>query len=107
MSKHFEDELEILMLHNPRGGKPQKIGATLWTPLQPKGSVVEISELKEDTTMRFHLGYCSCGNKIVTGEKRALILIKTLKQKLGIDSDEVLEVKILKHVLAHGRETGC
>lgn len=95
----MKENLEMLMLKNPRGGRPQRIGATVWTRLEPRGSTVEISDVREDTTMKFHLGYCQCGNKIVAGEKRALILIKVLQEKLGIGSVEELQAKILKEVM--------
>lgn len=99
MPKHFEDELEILLLTNPNGGKPQQVGKTYWVGWQPGSqspeSVVEISAIKEDTSKRFHLGYCKCGMKITAGEKRALVLIKTMQRLLGIRTEEELDAKVL------------
>jgi len=99
MPKNYDEELEMLMLHNPRGGKPQKIGATVYLGLQPPNSTIDISEIKEDTSRRFHLGYCPCGRKITAGEKRALILIKTLAKFLNIWGDEEVDAKMLKHIM--------
>lgn len=96
---HFEDELEVLMLQNPKGGKPRKIGSTLILNMNPHEKVVDISEVREDTSMRFHLGYCPCGSKIAAGEKRALLIIKTLCDKLGIDSFEDLQSTILSKIM--------
>lgn len=95
----MDDELEFLMLQNPRGGRPQKIGASIYVPLEPKNSLVEISEITESSVMRFHLGYCACGKKIVAGERRALVLIKKLQDKLGIHSLEDLQTQLLAKVM--------
>lgn len=97
--KNYEDELEILMLHNPRGGRPQKPGATVFTQLEPKNSWQDLSEIREDTSMRMHLGYCQCGIKKTIGEKRGLLLIKILVDKLGVTSIEDLEARVLRHVM--------
>jgi hypothetical protein len=103
VQKHFEDELEILMLTNPRGGKPQQMGRTYWigmqTGCQSPEDVVEISAIREDSSKRFHLGYCKCGMKISAGEKRALVLIKTMQKILGIATEEQLDAKILSGMM--------
>ncbi len=103
--QHYEDELEVMMLHNPRGGKPKKVGAMLnsYTPFQMKTNTVEISSLKEDNSIRFHLGYCRCGLNIIAGEKRALVMIKELMRGLHIHTIEDLEAEILRKVMGNSR----
>jgi hypothetical protein len=69
------------------------------TGCQSPEDVVEISAIREDSSKRFHLGYCKCGCKIAVGEKRALVIIKTMQKKLGITTDEQLDAKILSGLM--------
>lgn len=105
-----DDEFELLMLTNPRGGKPQQIGKAVWMGYQPGSqrpdTAVDVSTIKEDTTKRFHLGYCKCGSKILAGEKRALVIIKTMQRILGIKTEEELDAKILSGVMENTYRRG-
>lgn len=100
MTNKYEDELEVLMLHNPRGGRPQKIGVPVYLSLEPPQTVVEISSVKEDTSTRFFLGYCHCGKKLTAGEKRALIMMDRLARRLNIESMDDLQARLLKQVMS-------
>lgn len=101
MKKDFENELEVLMLNNPRGGRPQTIGTSIYLPLERnKNAIVDISKVEEETSVRFFLGYCHCGDKLVAGEKRALVMIDRICRRLGIDSMDDLQSRILKQVMS-------
>lgn len=71
---------EILINRNPRGGRPQGFGKTIFVGLDRPESLFEVSEVKESLSRRFFLGYCPCGRKCVIGDSRASILMQILKQ---------------------------
>lgn len=99
--KNYEDELEVLMLHNPLGGKPKKIGSTVILGLEKATMAIDMSEIKEDGSIRFHCGYCHCGRKSTIGEKRALILIKTLMERLGLHTKNDIEARMLNLIISY------
>lgn len=70
------EEDEILYDANSNGGRPKKVGGSVWKdPNQ-----VEISSVGEDSSLRLHLGYCRCGRRIVAGSKRAGYLRDALER---------------------------
>lgn len=73
---------ELLQSRNPNGGRPMRIGQTVFLSLERDG-VVDVSQVKEEIEQRFHLGYCVCGKKIVIGRKRAEI-VSSMFHKYGI-----------------------
>ncbi|MFZ6014817.1 MAG: hypothetical protein ACOYUZ_00460 [Patescibacteria group bacterium] len=75
---YYEEGLdEIAMLHNPRGGKPMEIGSRTWL----KDRDIQIEEVKEFSRYMYHLGYCTCGRRIVIGDKRAQLIVNALAKK--------------------------
>lgn len=83
MNDHEHDEM--LLFHNPKGGRPQKIGKLIW-----KGpDQHEINQIREESQIRFFLGYCpGCGIKNVIGQRRAEVLFKALKRQ-GITEPKI------------------
>jgi hypothetical protein len=93
--QHHEDGLdEVLLMHNPKGGRPQRIG-TIAPSKQLDPTSVDISEIREASTIRYHLGYCSCSRRIVVGYERARVFV-TLLEKHGI---QPVRVRFREHVL--------
>lgn len=93
MPTYYEDEFdEILMAHNPTGGRPLKIGGIVWSD---KEKVLDVTRVEENVIRRFMLGYCTCGKKIVIGYKRAEYLASLFK-KQGIDVQSLREPIRLK-----------
>jgi hypothetical protein len=79
--KYYEEELdEMLLAHNPNGGRPQTIGSILW-PSEDRDGVTEVSVIKEDSALRYMLGYCLCGRKVVIGQKRAGVLAEVFRRR--------------------------
>lgn len=76
--KNHEYE-EIVITHNPRGGRPQRLGATILKTMEPQDSLFEVKEISSSQVMRIHLGYCPCGRKVVADENRAIALLEALK----------------------------
>jgi hypothetical protein len=95
MSRIFEEDTELILHRNPKGGKPQKIGATVSTR-DPYVQLYEISDIKEDCSLRYFLGYCACGRKVVAGEKRVLILMRYILATMRIESFEVLRERVME-----------
>lgn len=68
---------EILLAQSPRGGRPMKVGKqTFWK----RDTDMDISQVKEVTETRYHLGYCTCGKAIKAGHRRAEILVGILQR---------------------------
>ena len=80
MQPHEDGLDEVLMLHNPKGGRPQRVGKMVFLGMEPTGGFQEVSDLKEETEIRYNLGYCVCSRKIVIGRKRAMILAERFRQ---------------------------
>lgn len=72
---------ELLFGHNPNGGRPMHIG-TLIPGLQPNQT--DVSSCEEETQIRYFLGYCNCGHRIVIGPKRAEVIAEMF-HKRGIE----------------------
>lgn len=70
---------EIVINHNPRGGRPQRPGTTIHKSMEPQDSLFEVKEISSSQVMRIHLGYCQCGRKVVADENRAIALLEALK----------------------------
>lgn len=107
MQNVYEEELdELLMSRNPLGGRPQGIGSLVFN--DPDGQkTYEVSQIKENSTQRFLLGYCFCGRKVVIGEKRASMLLAALKRR-GIEERRLsvpLRVKLARSLVS-GLSTG-
>lgn len=88
---------EILMETNPRGGRPMGLGTLLF-----RGSdTVDVSRVDEATTVRYHLGYCACGRRIVVGRERAAAIVAALRKRgLLADPDrEPFRVRLGKRLL--------
>lgn len=83
---YYEEELdEMLLAHNPMGGRPQKIGQVIF---EDGNKCFEISRVEEETCKRYALGYCGCGKKVVIGERRAEVLMEVLR-KNGIKQKSI------------------
>ncbi len=90
---------EVVMFHNPKGGRPMAIGQT--TFLQEGDA--EVSEIREESQIRYHLGYCTCSRAIKVGHKKALVLASMLEKK-GIKPIRVkrsLRLRLLRTLLPH------
>jgi len=68
---------ELLLLHNPKGGRPMQIGRRIFGKRETD---VEISCVREESRTVYHLGNCQCGRSIVVGHKRAEILLDCLER---------------------------
>lgn len=94
----YTEEGEMLMNHNPKGGRPMRTGAFA----MKRGSDVDISEIREDSQIRYHLGYCQCSRAIKVGHLRAEMLVAAL-EKRGIEPPKrrfTLRERIAKRLLA-------
>lgn len=96
----YEDLDEVLMYQNPKGGRPQMIGKMLLTGLEK--AISEANDLKEETQIRYHLGYCTCSKKIVIGEKRARLFMEALNRNRFVMEKERVPIKVkLARFLIH------
>lgn len=91
----YEEELdEVLMSQNPKGGRPQKIGSRVYLSLERATGFSEADSLKEETQIRYCLGYCACSRKIVMGEKRARLLLEALKREGIVHEERKIPVRL-------------
>ena len=67
---------EIIQDHNPRGGRPMKMGRLVFD-----ASGVPVTELAEISCIKYHLGYCKCGARIVICPEQADRLIRIFQRK--------------------------
>lgn len=75
---YYEDGLdEIALIHNPKGGRPALVGQLCHTT----GTEIDIEQIKEDVTFRYHVGYCTCGKRLVIGPKRAELVARALAKR--------------------------
>lgn len=89
---YFEEGLdELLHLHNPNGGRPMKIGQFV----APAESAISVNHCEEQETVRYFMGYCNCGKKIVIGAKRAETVARMF-QKRGITPKEDKTKSVVK-----------
>lgn len=80
-NQYYEDGLdELLMSHNPTGGRPKRIGSVIFAD-DDRQSTYEVDQIKEETSIRYMLGYCVCGRKIIAGEKRAAVLAAAFEKR--------------------------
>jgi hypothetical protein len=98
---YYEEGLdELLLLHNPTGGRPMATGQTVM--LKPHDT--DVTAVHEVSEIRFHLGYCSgCGRRVVIGYNRADHLAAALKKR-GVDGtvDKIPAlVRLAKFLLKH------
>jgi len=91
----FDDEL--LLARNPNGGRPQKLGSMI---VDREKHTFDVKGVLEETFIRYHLGYCNCGRKIMIGPKRAMYLVQILKKNgLGESPKIPLRVWLARVVL--------
>jgi len=81
MNNHETEE--IILNHNPRGGRPQRVGTTVFKGLDRPESLFEVREISSSRVIRIHLGYCACGRKVVADEGTATVLLQAL-QRIGL-----------------------
>lgn len=82
---YYEEGLdEIALIHNPKGGRPALVGQLC----HKTGAETDIEEIKEEVAFRYHVGYCTCGKKLVIGPRRAKELVRLMARK-GIRADRV------------------
>ncbi len=75
---YYEEGLdEIALIHNPKGGRPSSIGQLC----HKTGAETDIQEIKEEVVFRYHLGYCTCGKKLVIGPRRAQEIARKLNKR--------------------------
>lgn len=70
------DDVSLLDKGPNRPGRPMELGNTAWK----KNDQTEISNFKEESSIRFHLGYCMCGRQIVAGYNRMNLLMDRLEK---------------------------
>lgn len=73
----YENLDELLMERNPKGGRPMHVGTLFYKDQM----CVDVSAIKEETQIRYHLGYCTCGRRIVIGPNRVDIIVERLARK--------------------------
>lgn len=67
-----------LLASNPfKGGRPMEVGKTLWRTRD----CVELSHIQEDSSIRYHLGFCECGKRITIGFNRMDTLLDIMSKK--------------------------
>lgn len=71
-----EKETELLDKSPHLPGRPMKIGKNLMRgPNQ-----IEIAEIRESSSVRYHLGYCDCGRHITAGYEKMDALLTAMEE---------------------------
>lgn len=70
---------EILVDYNPQGGVPMK--QLQLTFLDDPEKYFDIQNVCNYTEQRYHLGYCSCGKRLVLSTQQAIKLNSLFKEK--------------------------
>ena len=91
---------ELIMESNPKGGRPMGLGTLIFR----SHDTVDLSAIREDMEVRYHLGYCACGRRIVVGQNRAKALAASLcKRGLWPEPErEPFRVRLGKRLLKNG-----
>lgn len=64
-----------MLVENPKGGRPMMLGRVL------VNEGIDVSMIREETAIRYFLGYCVCGEKIGVGHRRAQEVMAMLEKK--------------------------